>query len=70
MLPIASLQVEVLSVEPGRLKAQFKVSEEHVNGYGTLHGGYTSFLTDLMTTLALMTTGNGHPGVSVELSVA
>ncbi|KAF0290513.1 Acyl-coenzyme A thioesterase 13 [Amphibalanus amphitrite] len=62
--------MEVVSVEPGKVKVQFKVEEEHLNGHGTLHGGYTSFLTDLISTLALMTTGNGNPGVSTDLSVA
>ena len=63
-------QVEVLSVEPGRVKAQFRVEEQHVNAHGTLHGGYTSYLTDMISTLAMMTTGNGKAGVSVDLSVA
>ena len=57
-------------MEPGRVKAQFKVEEGHLNTYGTLHGGCTSYLTDIISTMALMTTGNGNPGVSVDLSVA
>ena len=57
-------------MEPGQVKAQFKVEEQHLNAHGTLHGGYTSYLTDIVSTVALMTVGNGKPGVSVDLSVA
>lgn len=46
------------------------VSEEHLNLGGTLHGGFTSTLIDCISTYALMTKGNGVPGVSVDLNVS
>jgi len=64
--------LEVVSAAPGELQTKFTVSEEHLNGHGSLHGGYTAYLVDLVTTMALMTsTPDTHPpGVSVDLSVS
>ena len=36
---------------------------------GTLHGGFIATLVDSLTTVAIMTTPVGVPGVSVDLSV-
>ncbi|KAJ8033915.1 Acyl-coenzyme A thioesterase 13 [Holothuria leucospilota] len=47
-----------------------KVQKEHTNQANTMHGGLTSSLVDALTTLALMTTENGTPGVSVNLAVS
>ncbi|XP_033118727.1 acyl-coenzyme A thioesterase 13-like [Anneissia japonica] len=61
--------VQVVSAEPGHCICQLKVAEEHLNGYGTLHGGFTSTLVDSLTTFAVMSTEAGVPGVSVSLNV-
>lgn len=61
--------VEILSAGEGKCKAQFTVSEEHLNLGGTLHGGFTSTLVDCISTYAVMTQGTGAPGVSVDLHV-
>ncbi len=37
---------------------------------GTLHGGFIATLVDSLTTIAVMTTPVGVPGVSVDLSVS
>lgn len=46
-----------------------EVKHEHTNQGGTLHGGVTSSLVDTMTTLALMSTEDGTPGLSLNLGV-
>nr|CAD7402127.1 unnamed protein product [Timema cristinae] len=66
----AGWPVEVLSAGEGRCLAQLVVAEEHQNTFGTLHGGFTATVVDEVSTLALMTTGSGHPGVSVDLNVS
>lgn len=53
----------------GRCRAEFKVAPEHLNEGGGLHGGFTATLVDIVTTLALMSKDNAHPGVSVDIHV-
>ncbi|XP_043287234.1 acyl-coenzyme A thioesterase 13-like isoform X2 [Venturia canescens] len=62
-------QVEFISADNGDCIAEFTVGEEHLNAGGTLHGGCTSTLIDCVSSYALMTTGSGAPGVSVNLDV-
>lgn len=54
----------------GRCVCELKVAEEHQNRGGSLHGGMTSTLVDMVSTSALMTNDNTGPGVSVDLSVS
>ncbi|XP_002163057.1 acyl-coenzyme A thioesterase 13 [Hydra vulgaris] len=62
--------VELIAVNlDGKLKFQWTVDETQVNSYGTLHGGYTSFLADYTTSIALAAINNKNAGVSVDLSV-
>ena len=53
----------------GRLKFQWTIDETQINPYGTLHGGYISFLADYTTSTALAIINNKNAGVSVDLSV-
>ena len=53
----------------GKCVAEMEVAEEHTNKGGTLHGGLTATLVDTISTVALMTTGPGNPGVSVDINV-
>jgi acyl-coenzyme A thioesterase 13 len=53
----------------GTCQAEFKVASEHLNRGGTMHGGFTATLVDVVTTYALMTNENAPPGVSVDLHV-
>jgi acyl-coenzyme A thioesterase 13 len=46
------------------------VAEEHQNAGGTLHGGLTATLIDSLTTMALLSTERGQPGVSIDLNVS
>ncbi|XP_076248607.1 acyl-coenzyme A thioesterase 13 [Calliopsis andreniformis] len=63
-------KLEIISAGNGNCKAQFVVSEEHLNLGGTMHGGFTSTLIDCVSTYAVMTHGTGVPGVSVNLNVS
>lgn len=61
--------VNILSAGNGHCKAQFTVSDEHLNLGGTLHGGFISTIMDCVSTYALVTHKNVNPGVSVDLHV-
>eukprot|EP00088_Acartia_fossae_P033577 TRINITY_DN34373_c1_g1_i1.p1 TRINITY_DN34373_c1_g1~~TRINITY_DN34373_c1_g1_i1.p1 ORF type:complete len:160 (+),score=16.71 TRINITY_DN34373_c1_g1_i1:51-482(+) len=59
----------VVSGTPGACTMSLKVEEEHCNGMGTLHGGFSAHLVDSITTFALMTNDDAHPGVSVNMNL-
>ncbi|XP_036142178.1 acyl-coenzyme A thioesterase 13 isoform X2 [Monomorium pharaonis] len=62
--------VRLLSAGDGKCKAQFTVTEEHLNHGGFLHGGFTSTIIDCVSTYALMTyKTDPPPGASVDLHV-
>ena len=56
--------------ETGKCTFQFKVEEEHLNGMGTLHGGYTAYILDYSTTGALMAMEGNRSGVSIDMSLS
>lgn len=62
-------QITVTSAGDGKCLAEFKVSEEHLNNGGGLHGGFTATVVDNYTTFALMS-GDKPPGVTVDLHVS
>ncbi|XP_068217937.1 acyl-coenzyme A thioesterase 13-like isoform X2 [Palaemon carinicauda] len=62
--------VRVISGGGGKCVAEMTVEEEHQNRGGTLHGGLTATLVDVVSTAALMTTEKAVPGVSVDLNVS
>ena len=62
-------QVKIVDAGAGKCVAEMEVAEEHTNKGGTLHGGLTATLVDTISTVALMTTGPGNPGVSVDINV-
>ncbi|KAK0180623.1 hypothetical protein PV327_002986 [Microctonus hyperodae] len=61
--------VNFISAGDGQCKAEFIVADEHLNSFGTLHGGCTSTIIDCISTYALMTNEKALPGVSVDLHV-
>lgn len=62
--------IQILSADNGKCKAQFTVAEEHLSPIGLLHGGFTSTVIDAISTCALMCYGTGKPpGASVDLHV-
>uniref|UniRef100_UPI0037E8F243 acyl-coenzyme A thioesterase 13 n=1 Tax=Semicossyphus pulcher TaxID=241346 RepID=UPI0037E8F243 len=62
-------KVDILSASPGKLVCEMKVEEEHTNRGGTLHGGLTATLVDVISTVAIMNTERGAPGVSVDMNI-
>lgn len=62
-------KVNILSASPGKIVCEMKVEEEHTNRAGTLHGGMTATLVDVISTIALMNTERGLPGVSVDMNI-
>ncbi|XP_077405121.1 acyl-coenzyme A thioesterase 13 [Vanacampus margaritifer] len=62
-------KVEVVAAAPGKVVCEMKVAEEHTNGFGTLHGGLTATLVDVISTLAIMYSDRGSPGVSVDMNI-
>lgn len=63
-----NLQLRFISASDGKLTAEFKVAEEHLNQQGGLHGGFTATLVDNITGYALLTQSE-IPGVTVNLHV-
>ncbi|XP_057556144.1 acyl-coenzyme A thioesterase 13 [Hippopotamus amphibius kiboko] len=62
-------KVTVASAAPGKVICEMKVEEQHTNKNGTLHGGMTATLVDVISTCALLCTEGGVPGVSVDMNI-
>ncbi|XP_028673402.1 acyl-coenzyme A thioesterase 13 [Erpetoichthys calabaricus] len=62
-------KVNLLTASPGKVVCEMKVEEEHTNRAGTMHGGLTATLVDIISTAALMYTERGAPGVSVDMNI-
>ncbi|XP_035968092.1 acyl-coenzyme A thioesterase 13 [Halichoerus grypus] len=62
-------KVTLVSAAPGKVVCEMKVEDEHTNKYGTLHGGLTATLVDNVSTVALLCTERGAPGVSVDMNI-
>ncbi|XP_061764515.1 acyl-coenzyme A thioesterase 13 isoform X3 [Nerophis ophidion] len=56
-------KVDVLAVTPGKVVCELRVEEEHTNRLGTMHGGLTATLVDVISTLAIMNSERGAPGI-------
>lgn len=59
----------LVSAAPGKVVCEMKVEDDHTNKYGTLHGGLTATLVDNVSTMALLCTERGAPGVSVDMNI-
>uniref|UniRef100_A0A8C3BGE0 Acyl-coenzyme A thioesterase 13 n=1 Tax=Cairina moschata TaxID=8855 RepID=A0A8C3BGE0_CAIMO len=62
-------KIKLLSATPGKVVCELKVEEEHTNRGGTLHGGLTATLVDVVSTAALLHTERPAPGVSVDMNI-
>ena len=62
--------MNVIEAGGGRCICELKISEEHQNRSGMLHGGMTATLVDIVSTAALMSNDNTGPGVSVDMSIS
>ncbi|KAL3084623.1 hypothetical protein niasHT_034662 [Heterodera trifolii] len=60
----------VVHAEKGRLKVEMELGEEHANLHGTLHGGMTATLVDIVTSTAICLTKRQTDGISIDLSVS
>ena len=68
----SAFQCELLEGDAGRCVMLYKVQEDHVNKYGTLHGGMGATLVDCVTTFALIDKPDMDPkrlGVSVDMNI-
>lgn len=57
--------VELLEVSKGKAKAQLKITKEHLNSFGTVHGGAIFTLADSVFAVAC----NSHGTVAVAINV-
>ncbi len=55
---------------PGLVEASFLVEPHLQNSFGTLHGGATSTVVDVLGTMALLSMDPARPGVTVEMSTS
>lgn len=58
-----------MAATPGKVVCEMRVEEEHTNRGGTLHGGLTATLVDVISTMAIMNSERGAPGVSVDMNI-
>lgn len=66
------LQAKFVSGGPGKATVSFVPQEEHLNKFGTLHGGMTASFVDAVTTIALIDHTDefySKLGVSTNLAV-
>ncbi|KAJ8402994.1 hypothetical protein AAFF_G00359100 [Aldrovandia affinis] len=62
-------KVNIVSASPGKVVCEMKVEEEHTNRGGTLHGGLTATLVDVISAVALLHTERAALGVSVDMNI-
>jgi acyl-coenzyme A thioesterase 13 len=58
------------SIKDGVVICSLPVTKELANAYGTLHGGVTATLVDVVGTLALLSADPKRAGVSVDLNLS
>eukprot|EP00501_MAST-03F_sp_TOSAG23-6_P000497 GSMAST32.ASY1.ANO1.511.1 assembled CDS len=62
--------LQIDRIERNKVECSIQVTEKLLNSFGTLHGGATSTLIDIVGTLALLSVNPLKPGVSVELNTS
>ena len=60
--------IEILEVEKGRAKTKIEISEKHLNGLGTVHGGLIFTLADFAFAIAANSYGNVTVAINVNIS--
>uniref|UniRef100_A0A914CHR7 Acyl-coenzyme A thioesterase 13 n=1 Tax=Acrobeloides nanus TaxID=290746 RepID=A0A914CHR7_9BILA len=61
-------KIKAVSASPTSIVVELEIDESHVNSKGTLHGGQTAALLDIITARAVGVTVKDTPMVSLELS--
>lgn len=64
----AHCNMELLEVRPGYAKARMLISDEHLNAFGTVHGGAIFTLADLVFGSA--SNAHGRVAVAINCSIA
>ncbi|XP_026819555.1 acyl-coenzyme A thioesterase 13-like [Rhopalosiphum maidis] len=59
-------KVNIISAENGKCIAEMVVEKQHTNSYGTLHGGFTATVVDVLSSIAVLT----HPRVVEDIDSA
>ncbi|XP_077867133.1 acyl-coenzyme A thioesterase 13-like [Saccoglossus kowalevskii] len=62
--------MKILSADPGNLKCELILHEEHVNSLGTLHGSMITSLVDVVSGIAVITHHMCKDPLSVELNTS
>lgn len=70
--------MKVISAGNGKCEVEFKIEDEHTNVYGTLHGGLSATLVDVVSGYALITHPNlvhaletfPNSGVSIDMHMS
>jgi acyl-coenzyme A thioesterase 13 len=65
---LAAAGLETTMIGPDGVECTLTVTPQLTNNYGTLHGGATATLVDIVGTLALLGRDPTRPGVSVEMN--
>ena len=60
----------IKEIGSGLVVCELTVEERHSNSYGTLHGGATSTIVDIVGTMAALTVDPLRPGVSVDMAIS
>lgn len=58
-----------MSSSQGQCVCEVTVDKSHLNVGGTLHGGFTATLVDVVSTLAIIS-ADSNPGVSVDMNIS
>jgi acyl-coenzyme A thioesterase PaaI-like protein len=61
-------QLKPIAANEKSATMEFEVTEELINGKGTLHGGQTALMVDIATALAITLTVRDTPLVSIEIA--
>ncbi|XP_069701580.1 acyl-coenzyme A thioesterase 13-like isoform X2 [Periplaneta americana] len=64
------ITVKILNAGEGRLQAELVLGPEHLNPKGTLHGGMTATLVDVLPSVGFRTHQRGVIGATLDLRIS
>jgi len=62
--------VSLVEASKGKIKCEMVVQDEHLNGYGTLHGGCSATIIDSVSSFAFVTMDDNQAGVSCDINAS